>query len=339
MARVYADRVMETTTTTGTGTLTLAGAVTANQTFAAVGDGNACYACAFAVDNAGVETGDWEAFEGTYTSSGTTLSRTTVLASSNGGAAVNFGAGAKRVMLVIPAAVARSVTTLAVPSQGPAFGGSRYVGGTVNTLASGTTDLYTCPSGKIALMSGSPVGYNPTGGTVTVEGKLKSGGGYYRVASSAMSLAAGSSGTNNVLAAFAAGESLAATASAGGTILTWRVCEIDATGLVVARLLSLSAGDNTIYTCPAGKVAYLLGTTAIASSTASILLSNDSGSSRTCHIKLNATQVTPAVTVSNGSVSGPSLHAALTAGETLAVNTDAATATQSAHALFLEVDA
>lgn len=97
------DRVLETTTTTGTGTLTLAGAVTGHQSFAAVGNGNTCPFCVYAVDGDGNPSGDWEVSIGTYTSSGTTLSRTTVLASSNGGSAVNFGAGTKRVALVLPA--------------------------------------------------------------------------------------------------------------------------------------------------------------------------------------------------------------------------------------------
>jgi hypothetical protein len=45
MALVVYDRVQETTTTTGTGSVTLAGAVTGYQTFAAVGDGNTTYYC------------------------------------------------------------------------------------------------------------------------------------------------------------------------------------------------------------------------------------------------------------------------------------------------------
>jgi hypothetical protein len=84
MALVLKDRVQETSTTTGTGTLTLAGAVTQFQTFsAAIGNGNTTY---YTIYNAGGS--DWEVGLGTVGAG--TLARTTVLASSNAGAAVNF---------------------------------------------------------------------------------------------------------------------------------------------------------------------------------------------------------------------------------------------------------
>ena len=98
MAFVLADRVKETTTTTGTGTITLAGASTGFQSFAAIGNGNSTYYTIAA--SVGTE---WEVGIGTYTSSGTTLSRTTVLASSNGGSLVNFSAGNKDVFVTQPA--------------------------------------------------------------------------------------------------------------------------------------------------------------------------------------------------------------------------------------------
>jgi hypothetical protein len=97
MALVLKDRVKETTTTTGTGTLTLAGAVSGFQSFAAVGNGNSTY---YAISDA--VTGAWEVGIGTYTASGTTLSRTTVLSSSNAGSLVNFAAGLKEVFLTYP---------------------------------------------------------------------------------------------------------------------------------------------------------------------------------------------------------------------------------------------
>lgn len=101
MALILADRVQETTTTTGTGTVTLAGAVSGYQTFAAVGNGNSTY-----YTIAGQTGSEWEVGIGTYTSSGTTLSRTTVLSSSNSGSLVNFSAGSKNVFVTYPASLA-----------------------------------------------------------------------------------------------------------------------------------------------------------------------------------------------------------------------------------------
>jgi hypothetical protein len=96
MALVVKDRVKETSTTTGTGTLTLAGVASGFQSFSVIGDGNTTY---YTIDG-GTE---WEVGVGTYTLSGTTLSRDTILESSNGGSAVNFSAGTKNVFVTYPA--------------------------------------------------------------------------------------------------------------------------------------------------------------------------------------------------------------------------------------------
>ena len=99
MALVLADRVRETTTTTGTGAVTLGGAYTGFQTFSAgVGNANSTY---YTIAN--VLTGEWEVGIGTYTSSGNTLSRDTVLASSNSGSLVSFVSGSKDVFVTQPA--------------------------------------------------------------------------------------------------------------------------------------------------------------------------------------------------------------------------------------------
>ena len=74
MALIIKDRVKETTTTTGTGTLTLAGAFSGFDSFAEIGDGNTTYySC--------TDGTDFEVGIGTYTASGTTLSRDTILES------------------------------------------------------------------------------------------------------------------------------------------------------------------------------------------------------------------------------------------------------------------
>ena len=98
MAIVLKDRVKVLATTTGTGTFTLGSAVTGFQNFSVIGDGNSTY-----YTIAAQTTPDWEVGIGTYTASGTLLSRDTILESSNGGAAVDFPAGTKDVFVTYPA--------------------------------------------------------------------------------------------------------------------------------------------------------------------------------------------------------------------------------------------
>jgi len=94
MALVLADRVQETTVTTGTGTITLAGAVTGFQTFAVVGNGNTTYYTLVSGSN-------WESGVGTYSTSGPTLARTTILSSSNADSAITLS-GTSTVFLTGP---------------------------------------------------------------------------------------------------------------------------------------------------------------------------------------------------------------------------------------------
>jgi hypothetical protein len=98
MAIVLKDRVKVLSTTTGTGTFTLGSAVSGFQNFSVIGDGNSTY---YTIAAQGSE--DWEVGIGTYTASGTLLSRDTILESSNGGTAVNFAAGTKDVFVTYPA--------------------------------------------------------------------------------------------------------------------------------------------------------------------------------------------------------------------------------------------
>jgi hypothetical protein len=98
MAFVVKDRVKVASTTTGTGTLTLGAAAAGFQDFSVIGDGNTTYYTI--VDST---AGAWEVGIGVYTASGTTLSRDTVLESSNSGSLVDFGAGSKDVFVAYPA--------------------------------------------------------------------------------------------------------------------------------------------------------------------------------------------------------------------------------------------
>jgi hypothetical protein len=107
MPLVVKDRVKVTSTTTGTGTFTLGSAAEGFQSFSVIGDGNQTY---YTISDGT----DWEVGIGTYTSSGTTLSRDVILESSNAGSAVDWGAGDKDVFVTYPAEkavdIARSFT-------------------------------------------------------------------------------------------------------------------------------------------------------------------------------------------------------------------------------------
>jgi hypothetical protein len=119
MALVLKDRVKVLATTTGTGAFTLGSAVTGFQSFSVIGDGNTTY-----YTIAAQATPDWEVGIGTYTASGTLLSRDTILESSNGGSAVDFPAGTKDVFVTYPAERATYLDTA----------GSYPVQNTFNTL-------------------------------------------------------------------------------------------------------------------------------------------------------------------------------------------------------------
>ena len=174
MARIYADRVMETSTSTGTGNITLAGAATGHRAFSAVcvvGD-TFDYAIA-AVDGNGTPTGAWETGRGTYSAAGT-LTRTTVQASSNSNNAVNFAAGSKLVFLSanasssIPDTAGKGGQVLRAKSSGDGFEWAPIPGGVPNggiagqilTKLSGTDGDYAWANQGIAappqiLQSGS----------------------------------------------------------------------------------------------------------------------------------------------------------------------------------------
>jgi hypothetical protein len=163
MPLVVKDRVKETTTTTGTGTYTLAGAATGFQSFSVIGNGNTTYYTV--TDNT-----NWEIGIGTYTSVGTTLSRDTILASSNAGSAVNWGAGSKDVFVTYPAG--RSVyvdtttitpgTTATLPATSGGTGLSSGTSGGVPYFSSSTTIASSAALTANALVIGGGAGVAPS---------------------------------------------------------------------------------------------------------------------------------------------------------------------------------
>ena len=151
MAFVLADRVKETTTSTGTTAVTLLGAATGYQSFSAIGNANVTY-----YTIAGQTGSEWEVGIGTYTLSTTSLSRDTVLASSNSGSLVVFSAGTKDVFVTYPAK--RAV-----------IGGEGYIenAATVSTSSTVNTGNNAISGGPVTISSGAVVTV-PSGSVWTV---------------------------------------------------------------------------------------------------------------------------------------------------------------------------
>lgn len=140
MALVLKDRVKETSTTAGTGTLTLAGASAGFQSFSAIGNGNTTY---YAIVDS--TAGTWEVGIGTYTSSGTTLSRDTVLSSSNSGSLVTFSSNSKDVFVTYPSekSVYEDASNVVVQQSFGAITATSaaLTTGTVSTTPASNTDI------------------------------------------------------------------------------------------------------------------------------------------------------------------------------------------------------
>ena len=99
MAHVVSDRVKQITTSTGTGDIVVSSSVSGFDTFSNVlSNGDTTYIAIVDAAN-----GTWETSLATWTSSTSTLARTTILASSNSGNAVNFASGNKDVFITEPA--------------------------------------------------------------------------------------------------------------------------------------------------------------------------------------------------------------------------------------------
>jgi hypothetical protein len=142
MALVLANRVQEQATANTTVSFTLTGATLGFQTFAVVGDGNTTFYSA--TDAAG----NWEVGLGTYSTTGPTLTRTTVYASSNSGSAVTFS-GTVTVFVTYPSGksvnldASGNVSALGTVSSGTWQGSTVGVayGGTGVTASSGANSV------------------------------------------------------------------------------------------------------------------------------------------------------------------------------------------------------
>lgn len=264
-----ADRVLQTTTTAGTGTLTLAGAVTGYRGF------NAAFANAdvvfYSIDNG---LGEWEVGYGTVGTG--TLSRDTVLDSSNSGSLVVFSAGLKQVWCDAPSVsllpdqtgnTGKVLTTNgSVPSWSTQYTGTvtavsvTSANGLAGTSSGGATPALTLSTTVTGVLKGngtaisaavSGTDYAPaTSGTSILKG---SGSGGFSNATSGTDYAPATSGTailkGNGSGGFSNAVSNTDYLAASGPIVTGTLQLNGATSGYVGIKAAATAGSTT-YTLP-----------------------------------------------------------------------------------------
>ena len=254
MPLVLADRVKETTTSTGTGTITLAGPATGFQSFSVIGNGNTTY-----YTIAGQGTSEWEVGISTYTVSGTTLSRDTVLASSAGAPTkTNFSAGTKDVFVTYTAARSVNVDGSSIDTfgLGSAQGDLLYASGTDNFVLlpkSTTATRYLANTGssnnpqwdQIDLANGItgtlPVTNGGTGQTTYTNGQL---------------LIGNTTGNTLTKAALTQGTGITVTNGAGSITLTNAGVTSIAAGTGIS--VSASTGAVTVSSTASGGGGYIM---------------------------------------------------------------------------------
>ena len=177
MALVINNRVRETTSTTGTGAVTLGGAVGGFQTFAAgIGNDNTTY-YAISINS----ENEWEVGLGTLNADSSTLTRTTVLESSNSDSAVDFSAGSKEVFCTLPSEKAvyldasddqvGGFSSLAADTS-PQLGGDLDVNGQ-DIVSTSNADIDIIPNGSGDVNLGADavqIGDNNANATLTTQG-------------------------------------------------------------------------------------------------------------------------------------------------------------------------
>jgi len=217
MALVVADRVQQTGTANTTVSFTLSGSVAGFQSFAVVGDTNTTY---YTATDA---SGNWEVGLGTYSTTGPTLTRTTILSSSNSNAAVTFS-GTVNVFVTYPAskAVFSPTGTLAQNTQVFTFGSAQ---------------TYTAPTNtqwvKVTVVGGGGNG----AGTTSQRG---SGGGSSGVAIKWLAMTAGQTLTYSVSASSAT----TSTVSSGTLTITTITANAGFNGSSTAYAASATSGGN-----------------------------------------------------------------------------------------------
>jgi hypothetical protein len=307
MALILKDRVKENTNTTGTGAVTLTGTFPGYQAFSVIGNANTTYyAIVSQVAN------EWEVGIGTYTLVGTSLSRDTVLSSSNSGSLVSFTAGNKDVFVTYPAGRSVYADSTNIVANNAAL----------TPVSSGGTGLSTLTANYIPYGNGT--------GAFSNTANLSYNGTALRVGTAA--LLAGT--TNPVIAATGSFNSYMenyvynsnAGSSASADFVVYADNSTDAAGWADLGYNS-STFNDAAYSVTGPNETYLFGSALSASFTGNIVYATSSTGSANAHqwyvggfnqakgaykMQLNATTLTTAVNIAAGSntISGAAITSA-----------------------------
>ena len=232
MALVVADRVKETTTTTGTGAITLAGAETNFVTFSSVlSNADTTYYAIVDNTNSAFEVG-----LGTYASSGNTITRTTIISSSNSNNAVDLQAGSKDVFVTLPSNkfplldASGNVDINGGTIDGTTIGGSSAAAGTFTTANATTVDTTNIEATNIKAKDG------------TSAGSIADSTGVVTIASSVLT-------TTDINGGTADGVTIGGSTAAAGTFTTFTSTGIDdnadATAITIDSSEAVAIGGST----------------------------------------------------------------------------------------------
>lgn len=236
-----------------------------------------------------------------------------------------------------------SMGAVSVPITDPKF----PVAYSINTPL-GDTDLYTVPANRKALVI-EVVFTNPAGnsGSVSCDAEVKIAGVYHRFDFATLGATVGTYASVNSVAPFllAAGETFAVNTDHAGLTVWPYIVEFDSSVPIFdARLLSLNAGNNTLFTVPANKtVSFVAFPSAFNYPLQGhVWYYNLSGSNRTVQINAVPNGGSPGVgnAIFNGAVTQrqmaqPILYGGLAPGDFINVNTDVNTATQMAWVIYV----
>jgi hypothetical protein len=216
-------------------------------------------------------------------------------------------------------------------------------------LSAGDTDLYTVPANRKALLLSAPF-TNPTGNgnSPIVLAEVKTGGVYHTFDFVSNGAPAGTYGSDLAVAPFllAAGESFSVNCGSSGDSVWAFLVEFDATVPIQdARLFSLAAGNNTLFTVPASKTVAFMGFPASGSGgiqRGRVWYWNNTGANRI--ITMNAVpsgsspsvnnQFQSAATAGNQQMVQQTFYGGLLPGDFININTDVNTATQTAYVIY-----